>query len=84
VRANHEPGYAPVLIREETKQALAALRRRLADRDLNQERRLVTACVAYVLREQTRTAEMLALVNDVVRLDLATPRPVYDDETTRP
>ena len=65
-----EPGYKAVLIREETKQRLQQLRKALPDRDLNQERRLATAAGEYCLTDAVARAGFLALVKDIVRLDL--------------
>ncbi len=89
-----EPGYKSVLIREETKRRLQELRKALPERDLNQERRLATAAIEYCLTDAVARAGFLALVKDIVRLDLDTTCPrapetheTYrrrDDETTQP
>lgn len=65
-----ERDYKPVLVRIETKQRLRTFRRALAERDLNQERRLVTAAVETMLEHPELRAEWLARVHDVVRADL--------------
>ena len=65
-----EPGYKAVLIREETKRRLQQLRKALPERDLNQERRLATAAIEYCLTVAVARAGFLALVKDIVRLDL--------------
>jgi len=70
-----EPGYKAVLIREETKQRLQQFRRSLPDRDLNQERRLATAAIEYCLSDPAARVGFLALVKDIVLLDLETTRP---------
>ena len=69
-----EPGYKAVLIREETKLRLQQFRRSLPDRDLNQERRLATAAIEYCLSDPTARVAFLALVKDIVLLDLETTR----------
>jgi hypothetical protein len=70
-----EPGYKAVLIREETKLRLQQFRKTLPDRDLNQERRLATAAIEYCLTDATARAGFLAMVKDIVLLDLDTTRP---------
>lgn len=70
-----EPGYKAVLIREETKLRLQQFRKTLPDRDLAQERRLATAAIEYCLSNDTARAEFLALIKDIVLLDLETTRP---------
>lgn len=65
------PGYKAVLIREETKRKLQELRAGLADKDLFQERRIVTAALEYCLTEESARQAMLTRVKDVVLLDLA-------------
>ncbi len=66
----HEPGYKAVLVREETKLELQAFRRALNDRDLNQERRLVTAAIEIVMARPELREALLKQVRDVVRRDL--------------
>ncbi len=66
----HEPGYKPVLIREETKQKLQAFRRTVENRDLAQERRLATAALEYCLERPDVMKEVLRLVNQVVLKDI--------------
>lgn len=74
---NHEDGYAPVLIRKETKEKLRAFRRSLSDRDLNQERRLATAALEYCLSCEEVLKKVLLRVPDVVIADLER----YENET---
>lgn len=71
-KSNHEDGYAPVLVRKETKEKLKAFRRTLDDRDLNQERRLVTAALEYCLTNDAVLREVLKIVPNVVMADLET------------
>lgn len=71
-KSNHEDGYAPVLVRKETKEKLKAFRRTLEDRDLNQERRLVTAALEYCLSNDAVLKEVLKNVPNVVIADLET------------
>jgi hypothetical protein len=78
-----EPGYKAVLIREETKQRLQQLRKALPERDLNQERRLATAAIEYCLTDAVARAGFLALVKDIVRLDLETPDADSHETTMR-
>ena len=66
----YEPGYKAVLVREETKLELQAFRRALDDRDLNQERRLVTAAIEVVMARPELREALLKQVRDVVRRDL--------------
>lgn len=65
-----EHGYKPVLLREEIKLSLQQLRRELANRDLNQERRLISAAVELVISRPDLHEDWLRLVPDVVRRDL--------------
>jgi len=67
---NHELGYKPVLVREETKNALQEFRRTLPDRDMNQERRLATAAIEVVLNNPKLHSEVLRQVGDVVKRDI--------------
>ena len=46
---NYEVGYKAVLVREETKIRLRAVRASLPERDMNQERRLATAALEMVI-----------------------------------
>lgn len=64
------PGYKAVLIREETKRKLQALRAGLPDKDIYQERRIVTAALEYCLTEDSARQAMLNRVKDVVLIDL--------------
>lgn len=65
-----EKGYRPVLVQERTKQALQDFRRRLPDRDLAQERRLVTAALEMVLENSALHAEWIKRVSGVVLRDI--------------
>jgi len=73
----HEDGYAPVLIRKETKEKLKSFRKSLSDRDLNQERRLVTAMLEYCLSSDEVLKKVLLKVPEVVMADLER----YENET---
>lgn len=64
------PGYKAVLVREETKHRLKVFRESLVDKDLYQERRIVTAALEYFLSEADAREAVLARVKDVVLLDL--------------
>ena len=66
----HEIGYRAVLLREETKEKLREFRCGLPDRDLNQERRLVTAAIELVLSSPSLHKDWLDGVVEVVRKDL--------------
>lgn len=70
----HEPGYRPVLLREETKLSLQQFRRALANRDLNQERRLITAAVELCMAKTELHSEWLDLVPSVVNRDIESQR----------
>mgnify|MGYP001202638166 CR=1 FL=1 len=72
IKSNYEDGYAPVLVRKETKEKLKAFRKTLDDRDLNQERRLVTAALEYCLSNEAVLKEVLRNVPNVVIADLET------------
>lgn len=48
---DREPGYTPLLVREETKAKLKALRDKLGQQDLLRERRLATAALEVVLAD---------------------------------
>lgn len=67
---NHEPGYKPLLVREETKNALQEFRRTLPDRDLNQERRIATAAIEVVLERSDLHQELLRRIGDVAKRDI--------------
>ena len=67
----HEVGYRAVLLREETKEALREFRCALPDRDLNQERRLVTAAIELVLSSPDLHKAWLDRVVEVVRKDIS-------------
>ena len=71
---NFEHGYKAVLVREETKDQLRDLRSTLPDRDLFQERRLVTAAIELAIEdanndEQARN-RLLGRAREVVVRDL--------------
>lgn len=68
--SNFEKGYRPVLVQEQTKQALQLFRRGLPDRDLAQERRLATAALEMVLETPTLHAEWIKRVSGVVLRDI--------------
>ncbi len=68
--SNHEIGYAAVLIRNETKQKLKEFRRSLSDRDLNQERRIVTAALEHCLSCSETMKKVLQKIPEVVKADL--------------
>lgn len=57
--SNYEPGYAPLLVREETKARLQALRKNLANQDLMQERRLATAAIELIVEESVKDDDIL-------------------------
>lgn len=67
-----EPGYKPVLIREETKIKLQAFRKALDDRDLMQERRLATAAIEYALSSESGMAALVELSKKIVLIDIET------------
>lgn len=73
--SNQEPGYKAVLVREETKKRLQAFRQTLPDRDMYQERRLVTAALEHCLADEDARCAMLERARRVVLLDLETTRP---------
>lgn len=60
-----EQGYRAVLLWEETKQALQKMRRALPDRELYQERRLVTAALEIVMQDPTLREAWLARVMEI-------------------
>lgn len=71
---NFEHGYKAVLVREETKEQLREMRTTLPDRDLFQERRLVTAAIELAI-EDAKTDEhalnrLLSRAREVVVRDL--------------
>ncbi len=59
-----------MLLREETKVSLQQFRRELSNRDLNQERRLITAAVELVLDRPDLHESWLRRIHDVVKRDL--------------
>lgn len=73
---NYEPGYDAVLVREETKKELQALRKQLTNKDLMQERRLATAAVELIVEEAVKDAEildqLLQRAREIVLRDLKT------------
>jgi hypothetical protein len=69
-----EHGYKPVLLREEIKLSLQQLRRELTNRDLNQERRLISAAVELIISRPDLHEDWLRLIPDVVRRDLESQR----------
>jgi len=70
VPKTHEIGYRAVLLREETKERLREFRCGLPERDLNQERRLVTAAIELVISTPSLHKAWLDGVVEVVRKDL--------------
>jgi hypothetical protein len=60
-----EKGYRAVLVWEETKQALQKFRRALTDRELYQERRLVTAALEIVMQDPALRETWLARVMEI-------------------
>lgn len=63
-------GYRAVLLREETKEALRNFRCNLSDRDMNIERRLVTAAIDLVLNSPELHKEWLSRVLEVIQKDI--------------
>lgn len=61
-RPTHEPGYRPVLVREETKRALQRFRFSLNDRGRAEERRLADAMIFVALTHQELYTEVLERV----------------------
>lgn len=61
-RATHEPGYRPVLVREETKRALQRFRFTLNDRGRAEERRLADAMIFVALTHKELYTEVLERV----------------------
>jgi hypothetical protein len=68
--SHHERGYRAVLLQESVKERLQAFRRGLPERDLAQERRLVTAGIELLLSRTELHDEWLRRVSDVVMRDL--------------
>lgn len=64
---NYEPGYASVLVRNETKVALRRFRASLKDRDLAQERRIVTAILEMAFDDCQRNPEKAKRVEEAVK-----------------
>ena len=66
-----EIGYRPVLMREETKLKVQQFRRGIgSNRDLAQERRLITAAVELVVERPDLHREWLGRISDIVHRDL--------------
>lgn len=61
-----EKGYRPVLVREETKAKLKALRDRLGQKDLMRERRLATAALEVVLDDPALVERAIAVAREIV------------------
>lgn len=78
---SQEKGYRAVLLWEQTKTALQDVRRELANREMFQERRLVTAAVELVLERPDLRKEWLARVPDINFREAKLM--ISDDETTR-
>ena len=70
-RSNHEEGYKPVLVREETKERLRSLRMSMTDRDVNLERRLATAAIEMVIDDAESDPKILDRLEKAVRGVLA-------------
>ena len=81
-KRDHEHGYKAVLCREETKDRLRTMRNSLSDRDLFQERRLVTAAIEIMLDDVQSNTEalnrLLSQARKVVEKDLYDKR--YEEE----
>ena len=73
-KRDHEHGYKAVLCREETKNRLREMRKSLSDRDMFQERRLVTAAIELMLEDVQSSPEalnrLLSQARKVVEKDL--------------
>ena len=73
-KRDHEHGYKAVLCREETKDQLRKMRNSLSDRDLFQERRLVTAAIEIMLEDVQSNSQalnrLLSQARKVVEKDL--------------
>lgn len=65
-----EPGYRAVLVREEAKRLLQEFRKSIPERDLYQERRLVTAALEFCLTDENARQQMLDRARRIVLLDL--------------
>jgi hypothetical protein len=82
--ATLEPGYRPVLVREETKRALQRFRLSLNDPGRAAERRLADAMIVVALRHQELHDEVLARVGHLAieddrRMPLARIAPAEAD-----
>ena len=73
-QSNYEMGYKALLVREETKDRLRAVRAALPDRDLNQERRLATAALDMVIEDAESNPTVMERwgrrVREIVQRDL--------------
>jgi hypothetical protein len=70
----YEPGYRPVLIREDLKATLAKLRRELPSPDIYQERRLASALLTLALESVTEPGvkeRVLLLARNIASSDIA-------------
>lgn len=76
-----EKGYRPVLLWERTKETLQAIRRGLDDRELFQERRLVTAALELVMERPELRKDWLDKVPEINYREARLM--ISDDETTR-
>lgn len=64
------PGYESTLIWSETKNRLQDWRRKLPDQSLALERRLATAAIEYCLAHPETHAGVLAILKNVIRIDI--------------
>ena len=81
-RNNFEEGYKPVLVREETKEKLRALRMSMSDRDVNLERRLATAAIEIVIEDAATDPKVLNRLEKTVRGVLTRDWATKDERVT--
>ena len=81
-KSNHEEGYKPVLVREETKERLRSLRMSMTDRDVNLERRLATAAIEMVIDDAASDPKVLDRLEKTVRGVLARDWATKDERVT--
>ena len=81
-RNNHEEGYRPVLVREETKERLRNLRMSMSDRDVNLERRLATAAIEMVIDDAASDPSILSRLEKIVRGVVARDWATKDERVT--
>lgn len=73
----YEPGYKPVLIKEDLKLTLAKLRRELPSPDIYQERRLASALLTVALERVTEPGvreRVLMLARNIASSDIESAR----------